>query len=351
MNTVSVRATVAAILAGLCSTAAVAGNVTVPHTFTSGTPARAAEVNANLSAIATGVNGNATDITALKSAVQVIQESGFVFRGPWTTNTNYDLNDIVTKDGSSFIATTKSTGVDPVADIAGSGGKWAYLAQKGATGATGPMGPQGAQGMPGATGAIGPAGPAGPQGIPGPMGPAGAIGPMGPAGPVGPQGPEGPEGPPGQTSVSPPTHYDANGKLIGPVVWGADSVLLRLDSGVYSVELWNRNLPFGATWYTADSVLFEQADCTGPAYLDKGLSTGLSTAASVSIDPASGQYTLYASSSVDHATAWIASMLRYDSAQSVIVCTALSGPSQRDFVRPVTVRVDLSGFVPPFNLK
>lgn len=296
MNTGSVRATVAAILAGLCSTAAMAGAVNVPHTFTSGTPARAAEVNANLSAIATGVNGNATDITALKSAVQVLQESGFVFRGPWTTTTNYDLNDIVTKDGSSFIATTKSTGVDPVADIAGSGGKWAYLAQRGATGSIGPIGPAGPVGPRGDAGPMGPAGtmgPVGPMGPQGLRGESGLAGPPGPQGEMGPMGPQGETGPAGVSAVEPPAYYAANGALVGPLVFGGGNAAMRLNGVVFPVDVESRySTPDTAKWY-GDSVYFQQTNCGGDAYIEeRGGTPGFSGVGAV-VYGAYGEITLY----------------------------------------------------------
>ncbi|HET9031959.1 MAG TPA: hypothetical protein VFN25_03535 [Dokdonella sp.] len=53
--------------------AAVAGNVSIPNTFTAHTPAVATQVNANFGAVATAVNGSATDITALQGAVANLQ--------------------------------------------------------------------------------------------------------------------------------------------------------------------------------------------------------------------------------------------------------------------------------------
>ena len=56
----------AALLA--CCHLALADGVTIPHTFSAGTPALAAEVNANFTAVAASVNDNAADITANGSA-------------------------------------------------------------------------------------------------------------------------------------------------------------------------------------------------------------------------------------------------------------------------------------------
>ncbi len=88
-----------------------AGTVTVPNTFTSGTPAKATEVNANFSAIAAAVNSSANDIATLSTTIKNIP--------------------------------------------------------------AGPQGPAGIPGPVGAQGTTGSQGPAGPQGATGPAGPAG----------------------------------------------------------------------------------------------------------------------------------------------------------------------------------
>jgi hypothetical protein len=71
-------------------------------------------------------------------------------------------------------------------------------------GPAGPAGPQGASGAQGVTGATGPAGPAGATGVAGPAGPAGATGVAGPAGPAGETGATGPAGPTGATGATGP---------------------------------------------------------------------------------------------------------------------------------------------------
>src|ERR1017187_5087620 len=53
----------------------VAGTVTIPNVFAAGTPARAADVNADFSAVATGVNGNAQNIATLQTTVTTIQST------------------------------------------------------------------------------------------------------------------------------------------------------------------------------------------------------------------------------------------------------------------------------------
>ena len=119
------------------------GTVAIPNTFTPGTPAKAADVNANFNAIATGINGSAADIANLRNAVQALQKaqaSGFTFKGPWTSASAYSVNDVVTEAGSSFVALMANTAVDPTSDVNASGGHWALIAAAGAKGATGATG-------------------------------------------------------------------------------------------------------------------------------------------------------------------------------------------------------------------
>jgi hypothetical protein len=213
---------VSAVLA-LTATSAYSGTVTIPNTFKPETPARAADVNANFSAIATAVNGTATDIATLETSIQALQKAqaslGFIFRGPWTSSTSYAANDIVTEGGSSYVALMVNTAVDPAADVSGSGGHWTVIAAAGAkgpagaTGAVGAQGPAGPQGLVGATGATGAVGAAGP---PGPIGPMGAIGPLGAAGPARPAGAAGSQGPVGPMGLSGPTGAQGVAGPVGP---------------------------------------------------------------------------------------------------------------------------------------
>ena len=103
---------------------------------------------------------------------------GLNFKGPWNSTTDYLADDVVSFNGSAWIAKRSNTNATPV-----EGADWTIVAQKGdigATGAAGSMGPQG------------PTGPSGPEGPPGPTGPMGAQGPIGPQGPSGSQGLSGP---------------------------------------------------------------------------------------------------------------------------------------------------------------
>jgi hypothetical protein len=74
-----------------------------------------------------------------------------VFEGAWNRATQYELNDVVTEDGSSWAALQSNQNVDPAAD---GGNNWNLMAARGDTGATGPAGPQGAAGPTGPEGPI-----------------------------------------------------------------------------------------------------------------------------------------------------------------------------------------------------
>lgn len=117
---------------------------------------------------ATGATGPA-GATGPQGAVgpQGPQGPPISFIGPWNNSTAYSIGDAVYENGTSYIALTANTAINPATDASGN---WAVLAQAGAAGAAG------------ATGATGPTGPVGPIGPAGPSGPTGATGPAGPAG-------------------------------------------------------------------------------------------------------------------------------------------------------------------------
>ena len=149
--------------------------------------------------------------------------AGVTARGEWTESRQYQVNDLVLYQGSTWRALQPNELVAPDENT----GAWQLFAERGADGEAGgppgPAGPEGAQGPagpqgpPGEPGPAGPEGPAGaegprglaglsgPQGDPGPMGPegpAGAAGAQGPAGLQGPQGESGPIGPQGPVGDS-----------------------------------------------------------------------------------------------------------------------------------------------------
>ncbi len=125
--------------------------------------------------------------------------SGFDFMNAFNASASYAINDVVTFNGSTYVAIVASSGPNnPTPDMNASA--WSVLAQEGAQGAVGAQGTQGAagpQGLTGSTGATGPQGSAGAAGTTGGIGaqgPAGVAGPQGPAGVAGATGPQGLQG-------------------------------------------------------------------------------------------------------------------------------------------------------------
>jgi hypothetical protein len=89
---------------------------------------------------------------------------GLVYRGSYSSTTNYGLNDAVTYQGASYISVAGSnTGNLPDASAA----FWSLLAAQGAIGGVGPVGATGSQGPQGNTGAVGAPGAAGAAGFAG----------------------------------------------------------------------------------------------------------------------------------------------------------------------------------------
>jgi hypothetical protein len=95
--------------------------------------------------------------------------TGFNFRNSFDNSASYAVNDVVTFQGASYVATTANQGPNnPTPDQNSS--SWSVMAAQGAAGAAGAQGP---------SGSAGPVGPAGPAGATGPAGPAGPVGPPG----------------------------------------------------------------------------------------------------------------------------------------------------------------------------
>jgi hypothetical protein len=120
--------------------------------------------------------------------------SGLLPRGTWSATQTYNMGDVVTRSGASYVAIRSLGNTNKPPQGANINTYWRLVAARGAVGATGPAGPAGPRGVAGATGPAGPAGPAGPVG---PAGPAGPVGPAGPAGATGANGATGPQGPAG----------------------------------------------------------------------------------------------------------------------------------------------------------
>jgi hypothetical protein len=118
------------------------------------------------------------------------QGSGLIFQGAYSSATEYQIDNVVLYNNSSYIALAANQAVEPDLNPA----EWSLMAAQGAAGAAGTPGPAGAAGAPGPAGSQGPQGQMGATGATGAQGPAGATGASGPAGPIGPAGPQGPAG-------------------------------------------------------------------------------------------------------------------------------------------------------------
>jgi hypothetical protein len=186
--------------------------------------------------------------------------TGFNFRAAFDNTASYAANDVVSYNGSSYVAKNATNPGDPAPD---SNPNWSLMAQQGAagaTGATGASGPigltgvtgaAGAQGPQGLTGATGPAGTQGPQGIPGLTGSTGAQGPQGVNGAQGPQGPQGTAG----------TGFNWRGAFDCSASYSAGDVIS------YQGSSWITNTPIGGCVQPPFSpwALLAQQGAAGPA--------------------------------------------------------------------------------------
>ena len=108
--------------------------------------------------------------------------AGFNFRTAFDNSASYAANDVVTYNGSSYVATASNAGPNnPTPDSNTTA--WSLMAAQGAAGTAG------AAGAPGQTGAQGLVGPTGPPGTPGLIGATGMTGATGATGAQGPPGP------------------------------------------------------------------------------------------------------------------------------------------------------------------
>jgi len=234
------------------------GQTQVPNDFTAGTPARAAEVNANFDALEAAVDDNAADVLQL-------QQSAFSWMGTWQNGVAYSANDLVEYQGSTYLAVQDTAGTQNPSDAA----FWSLFAAAGADGTPGQQGPAGDTGATGSQGPQGLQGDAGPQGIQGTQGTQGATGSQGSQGIQGLQGdvgPQGPEGPQGTVRAIPV--FLSNGQDIGSLISPGELIsgewrnaILLTDSD-YVVKF------SGTTRRVNDleNLQWDQSGCTGQAY-------------------------------------------------------------------------------------
>ena len=104
--------------------------------------------------------------------------TGFNFRTAFDNSASYAPKDVVTYNGSSYVATAASAGPNNSTPDTNATA-WSIMAAQGAAGAAGAQGPAGSAG---AAGTPGPAGSQGPAGATGPAGPIGQTGPPGSGG-------------------------------------------------------------------------------------------------------------------------------------------------------------------------
>ena len=114
----------------------------------------------------------------------------FNWMGSYDASTSYEENDIVSYNGSTWIAKGSVQAIEPAPDSLA----WDLHTAAGETGSQGPQGQQGIQGETGNTGVQGPIGPIGNTGATGERGYTGIQGPVGNTGGTGSTGPQGPQG-------------------------------------------------------------------------------------------------------------------------------------------------------------
>ncbi|MEZ5465773.1 MAG: hypothetical protein R3F22_11255 [Lysobacteraceae bacterium] len=102
------------VLSALAALPVTAGDLTLPHSFSAGTPAVAAEVNANFDAVETAVDDNDARIAALEalvvslqSQVAALQASNVMAIDPYV-----ELTDITDPNDGSLYATVRITGAN-----------------------------------------------------------------------------------------------------------------------------------------------------------------------------------------------------------------------------------------------
>ena len=124
--------------------------------------------------------------------------AGATPKGAWVSTTSYNATDMVTYQGSTYIAARDNSNVTPGTSSA----DWTLYVSKGDKGDTGETGQQGPQGPKGDKGDTGATGPQGPKGDKGDTGATGSQGPQGETGATGETGPQGQKGDKGNAEVT-----------------------------------------------------------------------------------------------------------------------------------------------------
>ena len=158
--------------------------------------------------------------------------TSFNFTGPFSNSTSYNVNDVTTYNGSTYLATiaNQAAGTPDTNPT-----HWTLMAQQGAAGATGSQGPSGAQGPQGQIGLTGAIGTQGPPGT------AGATGPQGPIGLTGAQGPQGAAGTNGTNGIN-GTGFNFRGAFNTSTAYAINDVVTYAPANI----TYNVNLTFGS---------------------------------------------------------------------------------------------------------
>jgi hypothetical protein len=212
---------------------------------------------------------------------------GFTFRNAFDNSASYLVNDVVSYNGSSYVAIAANQ--PPNNPTPDQNSAWSLMAQSGAPGAAGATGSQGPIGAPGAAGAQGPAGPQGSQG------------PQGLQGAQGTQGPQGVPGNPGPAGVSVMAFTEPAGANCS----GGGVKLVAVNATTYVCN----GASSGTTFFTISGTLSGLAAATSVTLLDNGtdqitlgangsftfptpLATGASYTVTVLTQPTSGTCTV-----------------------------------------------------------
>ena len=188
--------------------------------------------------------------------------SGFTFSGPWTSTTTYNLNDVVTYGGQSYVSIqagnlNKQPSVQPswwtVFSAAGSSGTSGTSGTSGSSGSSGTSGSSGSSGTSGSSGSSGTSGTSGSSGSSGTSGTSGSSGSSGTSGTSGSSGSSGTSGTSGSsgssgTSGTAGTSGDSIFALTGSIWETSVQTKFNADStfGADLTVLQDINLPTGS---------------------------------------------------------------------------------------------------------